>query len=127
MEDDGTLTSSRKRRFTVKQHMVAVVPKGGHSYTANRTLIQPPEPYEVSNRIDSENFSNEAKKLISILKETKKWTRNSLNRKHPFLNYLQQNNYREEGWIRKFLPCNTNQNEIQKELTNNERIILVTT
>ena len=52
---------------------------------------------------------------------------NSLNRKHPFLNYLQQNDFREEGWIRKFLPCNTNQNEIQKELTNDERIILVTT
>ena len=107
VEDDGSLTSSRSRRFTVKKHKVAVVPKSGSSFTNNRTLIQPPEPYKATNRIDSENFPDETKKLIKVLKETKNWTNNSISNKHPFFNYLQANDHREEGWIRNFLPCNT--------------------
>ena len=36
-EDDGTL---RPRRFRVRKHLVAVIPKSGVSSTENRTLMQ---------------------------------------------------------------------------------------
>ena len=88
IEDDGTNKSTRVCKFTVRKNMVASVAQVGNSQTNNRTLIQPPEPYETDNRINSEDFSYETNELISVRKDTKKWTSNLKNLKHPFLNYL---------------------------------------
>lgn len=127
IEDDGTNKSTRVRIFTVRKNMVASVAQVGNSQTNNRTLIQPPEPYETDKRINSEDFSYETNELISVLKDTKKWTSNSKNLKHPFLNYLEHNNHREEGWIRKLLPNTDKQNVSHKDLNNREKMIFVTT
>ena len=127
IEDDGTNKSTRVRKFTIRKSMVASVAQVGNSQTNNRTLIQPPEPYETDNRFNSEDFSYETNELISVLKDTKKWTSNSKNQKHPFLNYLEHNNHREEGWIRKLLPNTDEQNVSHKDLNNREKMIFVTT
>ena len=68
VEDDGMTQSRRPRRYNVKQYKVAVVPKSGNSYTNNRNLIHPPEPYEST----SDTFSEETKQLIYILKKNTK-------------------------------------------------------
>lgn len=127
IEDDGTNKSTRVRRFTVEQHKVALVPQAGNSFTNNRNLIQPPEPYENNSTNITEDFSNNTKLLISTLKESKNWTINSKNIKHPFLNYLEQNNHRDEGWIRNFLPKQGNNDSDHSGLNSKEKMIFITT
>ena len=84
--------------------MVALAPQAENSHTNNRTLIQPPEPYKTDNRINSKDFDGETGELISVLKDTKKWTSDSKNKEHPFWNYLEHNKNKQECWIRKLLP-----------------------
>ena len=66
IEDDGTNFSTRIRRYNVKYNKVALIPRAGDGYINNRTLMQPPEPYEHSNSNESDTFSIETKELISI-------------------------------------------------------------
>ena len=61
IEDDGTRKSTRVRQFTVEQHKLAIVPRAGNSFTNNRTLIQPPEPYENNSTIIAEDFLHNTK------------------------------------------------------------------
>ena len=68
VEDDGTSQSKRPRKFNVKQHKVAAVPKTGNSSTNNRNLMQPPEPNENM----SDTYLEETKELINIMKDTRK-------------------------------------------------------
>ena len=46
VEDDGMTESRRPRRFNVKKNKVALSPKSGNTFTNNRNLIQPHEPYD---------------------------------------------------------------------------------
>ena len=104
--------SRRPRKFNVKKNKVAVSPKSGNTFINNRTLIQPHEPYE--NNVDV--YSEETKELISVMKQTKKWTMNSKNETHPFLNYMKNNDHKDKGWLRQILPNNKNGNVFKKEL-----------
>ena len=85
-------------------------------------MIQPHEPYE--NTIDA--YSEETKELISVMKQTKKWTMNSKNKTHPFLNYLNNNDHKDNGWLRQVLTDNKNGNVVKKELDKEERMIFIT-
>ena len=64
--------------------------RAGDGYISNRSLIQPPEPYENSTRSDRDTFSDETKELISVLKKTNLWTYDSSNNEHPLFAYLKQ-------------------------------------
>ena len=123
VEDDGMTESRRPRKFNVKKNKVALSPKSGNTFKNNRNLIQPHEPYE--NNVNS--YSDETKELISVMKQTKKWTMNSKNETHPFLNYMKNNDHKDRGWLRQILPNNNNDNVFKKELDKEERMIFVTT
>ena len=43
------------------------------------------------------------------------------------MSYLQQNDDKEHGWIKKILPNQTNGNDTRKKLDSNQRMIFVTT
>ena len=117
IEDDGTNRSTRIRRFNVKYDKVALIPRAGDGYINHRTLIQPPEPYEHSNSDESDTFSIETKELMSILKKTQHWTSNSHNKPHPFLSYLQLNEDKDKGWIKKFYHIKQSETKQKKNWT----------
>ena len=69
IEGDGTHRSTRVRRFNVKENKVALITQQGDGYINNRSLIQPPAPYETNNNNESDTFSTETNELISVLKK----------------------------------------------------------
>ena len=127
IEDDGTLRSSRNRRFNVRMNKVALIPKAGNGYISHRSLIQPPEPYESSNHNDTDDFSDDTKELIQVLKDTHIWTCNANRTDHPFMTYLIQNNSKESGWIIKNLPNKNSDSDTGKDLDSTQRMIFITT
>ena len=127
IEDDGTTSSARPRRFHVRDNTVALMPRAGDGYVNNRSLIQPPEPYENSTRNDSDTFSDETKEMISVLKKTNHWTYDSTNNEHPLFAYLKRNDDKEYGWIRKLLPKQNDEDDKRKKLSGNQRMIFITT
>ena len=123
-ENDGT---TRPRRFNARKHLVVVIPQSGETAVENRTLLQPPSPNTIETSTDSNDFTDETKELICILKKTNKWTSNNKNILNPFYEYLRANNDKNEGWIRNILPKHTTNNESGKDLNLQQRMIFVNT
>ena len=73
-ENDGT---TRPRRFNERNHLVVAIPQSGETAVENRTLLQPPSPNTIETSTDSNDFTNETKELICILKKTNQWTSNN--------------------------------------------------
>ena len=96
--------TSRNRHYIVRKHLCSVIPLAGRDTAKHRSIMQSPSPKKLELESIIDNKTEATKELIAVLQKSREWIYGITKTKHPFYEYLKENEENDKGWIRHSLP-----------------------